>query len=196
MPGTGGVLAGSPTGPRRTEVCSALSGTSTPDRGVRAAAVQTFLPYPDFQATAEALDDRRLGKQRVETLQVLRALSREQYGWKNHPAVRMWAGHEEALAAYGLAICAEWSRRGHADTCAVKIRTEVEDAGIADVVRAQAELGRAGALPWWLGDERLHRSHRLSLLRKEPDHYRRLFGEDDDDDSGYVWPSRLDRRDA
>ncbi len=63
--------------------------------------MQTFLPYPDFEASARVLDDRRLGKQRVEALQVLRALTRAQYGWKHHPAVRMWAGHEEALAAYG-----------------------------------------------------------------------------------------------
>jgi hypothetical protein len=25
-------------------------------------------------------------------------------------------GHQEALAAYGVAICREWIRRGHADT--------------------------------------------------------------------------------
>jgi hypothetical protein len=32
--------------------------------------VQTFLPYPDFEATAEVLGDRRLGNQRVEVLQI------------------------------------------------------------------------------------------------------------------------------
>jgi hypothetical protein len=40
--------------------------------------VQTFLPYPDFAASAAsaaALDSKRLGKQRVEALQVLRALT-------------------------------------------------------------------------------------------------------------------------
>ncbi|MDQ1681515.1 MAG: hypothetical protein QOH99_56, partial [Frankiaceae bacterium] len=35
--------------------------------------MQTFLPYADFGASARVLDDRRLGKQRVETLQILRA---------------------------------------------------------------------------------------------------------------------------
>ena len=43
------------------------------------------------------LDHRRLGKQRVEVLQILRALTRERYGWKSHPVVRMWAGYDEAL---------------------------------------------------------------------------------------------------
>ena len=67
--------------------------------------VQTFLPYPDFAASAMALDRRRLGKQRVEALQILRALTRERYGWKHHPAVRMWAGYEEALACYAMEVC-------------------------------------------------------------------------------------------
>jgi Pyrimidine dimer DNA glycosylase len=69
--------------------------------------VQTFLPYPDFAASAVALDCRRLGKQRVEALQILRALTRERYGWKHHPAVRMGAGYEDALARYAMEICAE-----------------------------------------------------------------------------------------
>ena len=51
--------------------------------------MQTFLPYPDFEASAAVLDDRRLGTPRVETYQILRALTWPRYGWKNHPAVRM-----------------------------------------------------------------------------------------------------------
>jgi hypothetical protein len=85
--------------------------------------------------------------------------------------------------------------RGHADTCAVKIGTEVADAGVG-VVRPQKELAHHGALPWWIGDERVHRSHRLSLLRKDPDHYAPLFEGEADDGSGYVWPGRLERGDA
>ncbi|MCW2903762.1 MAG: hypothetical protein JWO67_6027 [Streptosporangiaceae bacterium] len=50
--------------------------------------MQTFLPYADFTATAQVLDPRRLGKQRVETLQVLRGLTVTGYGWRHHPAVR------------------------------------------------------------------------------------------------------------
>jgi len=34
--------------------------------------MQTFLPYPDFAASSAVLDDRRLGKQRVEALQIVR----------------------------------------------------------------------------------------------------------------------------
>jgi Pyrimidine dimer DNA glycosylase len=42
--------------------------------------MQTFLPYPDFVACARVLDSRRLGKQRVEALQILRALLVPDYG--------------------------------------------------------------------------------------------------------------------
>ena len=33
--------------------------------------MQTFLPFPDFQQSAAVLDRVRLGKQRVEALQIL-----------------------------------------------------------------------------------------------------------------------------
>jgi hypothetical protein len=33
--------------------------------------MQTFLPYEDFKKSAEALDDKRLGKQRSESIIIL-----------------------------------------------------------------------------------------------------------------------------
>jgi hypothetical protein len=84
-------------------------------------AMQTFLPYPDFRATALALDRRRLGKQRVEALQVLRGLVVPGYGWRRHPAVKMWLGYEEALVRYGLEVCRVWREQGHQDTCAATL---------------------------------------------------------------------------
>jgi hypothetical protein len=151
--------------------------------------VQTFLPYADFARSAKALDDRRLGKQRVETLQIMRALLWPTYGWKHHPAVLMWKGYEEALAAYGAAMCREWCRRGRDDTCEVKINAELEPLGIPLPPRSQRELKEAGALPPWLGGRAFHASHRSSLLRKDPDWYGPRFG-DIPDDLPYVWPVR------
>ena len=55
--------------------------------------MQTFLPYPDYAASAKVLDRQRLGKQRVENLQIIKALLDPTYGWQNHPAVKMWRGH-------------------------------------------------------------------------------------------------------
>jgi hypothetical protein len=154
--------------------------------------VQTFLPYPDFAASARALDDRRLGKQRVEAMQVLRALTKPVYGWKHHPAVLMWRGYEEALGTYAVEVCREWRRRGYADTCEAKILDDLAAAEVAVPPRDQATLARAGALPPWLGDERVHASHRAALLRKDPERYGVCF--DDDPQQPYVWPvTKADR---
>lgn len=152
--------------------------------------MQTFLPDPDFAATAQLLDSKRLGKQRVEAMQILRALTRHPYGWKSHPAVLMWAGYEEALVAYALAVCREWCRRGHNDTVATTIVDDLREAVGVERVRSQAELAAAGALPPWLSDTSLHLSHRSALVRKDPAFYRPLFP-DVPDDVPYVWPVRV-----
>jgi pyrimidine dimer DNA glycosylase len=150
--------------------------------------VQTFLPYADFERSARALDPKRLGKQRVETIQVIRALTRPGYGWASHPAVLMWKGYEEALGRYGFTCCAVWTEQGFGDTCALTIAADLREVGIV-AVRTQPELAAAGALPPWLGDEGLHRSHRSALVRKDQGHYRPLFP-DVPDDLPYVWPVR------
>lgn len=144
--------------------------------------MQTFLPYPDERASAAVLDDRRLGKQRVETLQVLRALTWSTYGWSNHPAVRMWRGFLPALVGYGVAVCDEWVARGRAD--AVKPVLLEFTGGVAP---SPQRLHALGQRPPWLGLEALHLSHRSALVRKDPAHYRPVFG-DVPDDLPYLWP--------
>lgn len=144
--------------------------------------VQTFLPFPSFAESAAVLDDRRLGKQRVEALQILRALHFDDYGWASHPAVRMWRGHARALVAYGLAVVGEWRDRGHRDT------TEPSIAEFAAPLPAvpEASLPR-GERPPWLGWRPLHRSHQAALVRKDPVVYRGAFPDVSPDDP-YVWP--------
>jgi hypothetical protein len=150
--------------------------------------VQTFLPYPDFAATALVLDQRRLGKQRVEAIQILRALTVPGYGWRHHPAVKMWAGYEEALVRYGLEVCAAWCATGRADTCAATLAADFASTCGITRVREQRRLAQAGELPPWLGDEAFHASHRAALIRKDPDFYRPRLG-DVPDDLPYVWPA-------
>ncbi|MFJ9738350.1 MSMEG_6728 family protein [Streptomyces sp. NPDC101166] len=151
--------------------------------------MQTFLPYSDFTRSAAALDARRLGKQRVETLQVLRGLTVAGYGWRHHPAVRMWTGYEEALVRYGLEVCGVWTAAGRADTCAASLVAGLAGpGGGADVVRTQRRLAETGDLPPWLGDPAFHRSHRSALVRKEPEFYAPLFP-GVPDDLPYVWPA-------
>ena len=149
--------------------------------------MQTFLPDPDFGRTALLLDRRRLGKQRVEALQVLRGLTVPGYGWRRHPAVRMWVGYEEALVRYGLEICRVWRDQGHQDSCAASLVSGLA-AHRPGPVRGQEELAAAGELPPWLGDEAFHESHRSALVRKDPDVYAVLFP-GVADDLPYVWPA-------
>lgn len=139
--------------------------------------MQTFLPYDDFTKSAAVLDRQRLGKQRVEGLQILRALSGLTKGWVNHPATKMWRGHEWSLAEYTIGMCVEWINRGYNDTCVDKIILLSDEHG--------SSWGKGE--PVWLGVEAVHLSHQSNLIRKSPDYYGPLFPEVPDD-LPYVWP--------
>jgi hypothetical protein len=131
--------------------------------------MQTFLPDPDFAVCAATLDNRRLGKQRLEAYQILRTLRGLSSGWSHHPAVAMWRGYEDALGLYMNAMIDEWKRRGFKNT--------MERATPREPVQ----------MPHWLGDPALHASHRSNLLRKDPDYYAR-FGWLEEPNLPYVWP--------
>lgn len=135
--------------------------------------MQTFLPYNDFQQSVECLDDKRLGKQRVEAMQILNILTgvNPNARWKNHVAVRMWKGYEEALKLYHNLAIEEWIRRGKNNNMELYY----------------VELG--GILyPSWMHDPRLVISHRCNLLRKDFDYYVQFFGDKYDVDAPYWWP--------
>ena len=151
--------------------------------------MQTFTPYADFDQALRTLDLKRLGKQRVEVIQIVRALTVPGYAWSSHPAVLMWKGYEEALGRYGLTACEIWTERGFGDSCAATITADLRAAGVAEI-RTYPELVAAEALPPWLFDEAVQRSHRSSLLRKDPEHYGPLFPSDTPRDLDYVWPVR------
>lgn len=140
--------------------------------------MQTFLPYPGFVRSAGVLDDKRLGKQRVETFQILRALIWPSYGWKRHPAVTMWRGFTPALVSYGIAMCREWSARGHADA----LEDQLLEYGPAHTFD---ELSAEGLLPSWLGNDAVHQSHRHALANKAP----QLYPSNWAGEAGYVWPT-------
>ena len=153
--------------------------------------MQTFLPYPSFAESSAVLDSPRLGKQRVETLQILRAVLIPSYGWQSHPVTQMWRGYLPALTLYGLANVDAWVARGHADSTRELIAEFAPDV----VSLTQEDLAARGMLPPWIGDEEIHRSHRSNLIRKDPDFYGPLFpGTPGDLD--YVWPRPGDRDSA
>lgn len=140
--------------------------------------MQTFLPSPSYDESARVLDNKRLGKQRVETKQILLALPKTEGGWINHPATKMWRGHEVSLCQYGLAMCWEWQRRGYKDS--------LYDFFAAALAQYE-EDGRTFLPPPWLGEDKVHASHRSNLLRKDREFYSQ-YGWAESDDLPYVWP--------
>jgi len=136
--------------------------------------MQTFLPDSNFETSAKILDYRRLGKQRVETLQLLQCLLGDKKGWSNHPAAKMWQGHTNALVLYGVSICQEWIRRGYKDTCLEKIQAYWCDELSSD-------------LPCWMANEDFFAAHRSNLLRKQPEYYGK-FNWTEPNTLEYIWP--------
>jgi len=199
--------------------------------------MQTFVPFADFKESARVLDQKRAGKQRVETFQVMQALAqsrlvsprtevyvptrgrnagkptnrsvplpREQWqiydtkvGWDKHKVTNMWRGHELALLMYQLDVCADWVDRGYKDTCFEKTRIIYEHMVVRDNVSRRnlsnfdqiLEDIKTGVLgiswPKWLGDERVHASHRAALKFKAPEFYDR-YGWDEEAKYEYFWP--------
>ena len=141
--------------------------------------MQTFLAFPSFDASARVLDDKRLGKQRVECLQIMSALLTGK-GWIHHPATKMWTGIEHRLLDYTWVICDEWTQRGHADTVREKITM------LFDYYKDYYQDYPDDHI-WWLGDPIFHMSHRSNLYRKDPIHYKQF--RDEPGHVEYLWPS-------
>ena len=134
--------------------------------------MQTFLPYSSFEKTSKVLDWRRLGKQRVEGMQIINAIENPNpQGWKNHPIVIMWTPYTECLKLYTNTIITEWIERGYNNNMRfydIKPNMDMID------------------IPHWLGKEEFHSSHRANLLRKDSEWYGQ-FGWLENSESPYVW---------
>ena len=136
--------------------------------------MQTFLPIAsiDFSKSARVLDNKRLNKQALEGWQIMMTLLeldpegnyRKPKGWVNHPAVKLWRGHESALWYYVISMVHEWKYRGFKSTIGEKASKTLNvaiDNGLLDTV----------SFPKWIEDqskyEEIASSHRLALLAKD-----------------------------
>ena len=136
--------------------------------------MQTFLPYESFEKSAQTLDWRRLGKQRVEGMQIINAITgktrkdgKPYKGWINHPCSVMWRDYAPALKHYTNVFIQEWINRGYNNNMEMYEVKNME-------------------LPYWIGDERVHSSHRANLLRKDYEYYSK-FGWTENSEDPYVW---------
>ena len=80
---------------------------------------------------------------------ILDILDGKTTAWANHPAVRQWNWHKEALLCYVDSIAKECKNRGFSDQ---NFKIDFDFEGVAK--------------PWWLGHEPYHSSHRSKLLWK------------------------------
>lgn len=141
--------------------------------------MQTFVPIAttDFAQIAKVLDNKRLNKQALEGWQILMTLweldpageHRTPKGWVNHPATKMWRGHEFTLYQYIIAMTNEWIDRGFKTTIGVKASATLMSAyehGLFNYIQQK---------PYWMEDQRMFESmassHRLALLTKDYEHY-------------------------
>ena len=128
-----------------------------------------------MKESLRALDNKRLGKQRVETYQIISAITRRPKldgtpykGWLNHPCTVMWKNHVTALKLYMNISIEEWVGRGFKNTM------ELE------------QINEEVVLPPFIGNERFHSSHRANLLKKEPNFYSKYKWTENPQDP-YVW---------
>lgn len=130
--------------------------------------MQVFLPENTFAKSAQVLDTKRLVKQLLEGRQIMNVLAGEQNGngWKNHPAVRMFEGYENALYAYLRAIRNEMESRGY--------KWEKNWEVIEDLYNRHFQNELQGYPFWMLDSEMWNRimiTHRGRLWEKDPIHY-------------------------
>ena len=108
--------------------------------------MQVFLPYPDFKKSLESLDDKRLGKQRVETYQLIAGLEGRptktgkpySKGRVNHPISQMFRDNLPALKQYLNDSIDVWVARDKNNTMQKEVITE-------EIV-----------MPSWFGNEEFH----------------------------------------
>lgn len=130
--------------------------------------MQTFLPFKQFDQSAQALDSKRLNKQILEGYQILKVLSSNdpKAAWRNHPAVKMWRGHEGQLWLYIMAMVKEANVRG--------IKT---DKNMSNLRELKFYTGDSWgySIPKWFKDPftlvKVLTTHKANLFRKDPAYY-------------------------
>lgn len=169
--------------------------------------MQTFLPYPDFELSVRALDNRRLGKQRVEAKQILLTLEKGPLICAGCRLSRIGIPQEcsvDTAPFYGVHqfIKTPWSNHP-----AVKMWRNHERRLALYGMYACREWKRRGfndsLEPWfaaqmlklpvcknprWVGDVTFHLSHQSNLVRKNLAHYGPIFPEVSAD-LPYAWPT-------
>jgi Pyrimidine dimer DNA glycosylase/2-cysteine adaptor domain len=138
--------------------------------------VITFCISSIPEDTFSILDNKRLGKQRIEAQTIIKTLDGQGSGYSvSLPIVRMWEGHVDALKYYFNCCVDEWKKRGYKNTLE---KYEVKE----DVV-----------FPWWFGNKQIHESMKASLLRKDNEYYSQRISLENNEyiNYGYIFTNKL-----
>lgn len=146
--------------------------------------VNIFHPHLTAEDSLACLDDRRLGKQRLEALQIIRLLDSSvtvTRGFSRHPAVLSYRGYVPYLKLYYNACLEEWCRRGKKNTMAP--------------LPVECEAPNGVVVPWFIPCVPRLMADRAALLRKDPVWYGRQFASLNIPEYyhslGYCWISKL-----
>ena len=154
--------------------------------------MQTFIVSRRPDDIASILDTKRLGKQRVEAIQIVRKLldlpnmsGKESKAWNNHPAVRMWKGYEPYLVkVYLFNMIDEWANRGkNGRLCRKHFLHLIRKVRHKKIVE-----------PHWFKED-VFNSHKSNLLRKDSEYYSKFFS-DVSNDLEYIWPSQNQKEES
>lgn len=144
--------------------------------------MQTFLPYPNFKDSLMCLDVKRLTKQRLEALQILRLLTDDTFNsrlWINHPVVKMWKGYENYLSGYYNTSLEVFTERGYKNNL-LKCTFDKDFQYNLNIKWFPDNK------PWFIGNRSFHQSHQSNLLRKDYNYYSK-FGWGVPTDIPYMW---------
>ena len=156
--------------------------------------MQTFITNSTDSLGVENLDNKRLNKQLLEARQILNILvtmrndSTATPAWRNHPAVKMWRGHEWQLFRYCIRVVIAMQERG--------ISYSKNYDAIDQLIKQVPDI-TADDIPKWMADpiqfDKIITTHRSSLYYKDPVYYAQFEGEAEFLDNNRDWMLCCDR---
>lgn len=126
----------------------------------------TWLPYPNMRLSVHTLSALTLGRQVADCISILRIVAGHREGGRNKysDTVLSWHHHPEALVLYTDYAVQELLLRGHTNTLPSPRSTEGRK-----LYQIPLEwIQKSPKIPEWIGVERIHASHRATLLAKDP----------------------------
>lgn len=166
--------------------------------------MQTFLPYSNFAESAKILDRYRLGKQRVECLQIFKTLKGGPF--KCYSCKSPVTHFNPYKSGYHCYYCeAPLKKRAWYNHTAVQMWKGYERGLLLYQTEICNEWTRRGykdtclqkskdlvctdgpiLLPDLIGNPEFHKSHMSNLVRKDPEYYRKFFP-DVPNNLPYIW---------